>query len=172
MREMAALLMSGQDGEMIDPHLASITGATLVMGTTEALASLRASEDLPVNPQRVADRDAAAAANLPDTFCEWLYSGERGASSDFIAWRVTGIPARASVAIPHDTGDFRRCLGVVEALKSHADEESILESLGAFNSQWQHLANNWATLKDMASKSGAQCCSFMQRIFRDGGHHA
>jgi len=171
MRDMSALMMSGQDGEVMDTHLASMTGATLVLGTQEALEELRKADDLPVNPLRTSDRDAAEAAGLPKGFCDWLYSGERGISSDFIARCITGIPARAEFGIPHDVGDFKRCLGVITALRGYASESDILSQMGEQSEQWRNLAENWSILKDMAGKSGAQCGSFMQSIFRKGDAH-
>ena len=42
LRDMSALLLSGSDdGERIDLHLASVTGALLVTGKPDALARLR-----------------------------------------------------------------------------------------------------------------------------------
>lgn len=168
MREVTALMMCGDHNELVDAHLGSMTGAALVMGTQEALAELREADDLPVNPQRVADRDAAMSASLPEAFCEWLYTGERGASSDYIARCVTGIPAQARHAVPHDSGDFNRCLGVIEALREHVSESDALALIGKSSDQWQNLAENWGTLEDMASKPGSQCSGFMQAIFRKG----
>lgn len=168
MREMSALLMCDDHDEMVDVHLGSVIGATVVIGTPEALAELLEADDLPVNPQRVSERNAAMSASLPEAFCEWLYTGERGASSDYIAHCVTGIPAQARLAVPHDSGDFKRCLGVIEALREHASESDALALMGKSSEPWQNLAENWGTLKDMASKSGSQCSSFMKTIFRKG----
>ena len=168
LREMSSLMMTGHDDEVIDLHLASVTGATLVSGTREALAELRESDDLPVNPLRVADRSAAEAAGLPESFCDWLYTGERGVSSDYIAHRVTGIPKKTDFGLPSDSGDFKRCLGVIEALREHASESDILGRMGDQSEQWRNLGENWPILKDMASKSSIQCSSFMQSLFRDG----
>jgi hypothetical protein len=167
LREMASLMSSGRDDEEIDLHLASLTGATLVSGMPDALAELRQSDDLPLNPLRVANRRAAEAAGLPERFCEWLSTGERGISSDYIAHRVTGIPETAEFGIPRDSEDFKRCLSVIEALREHAAESDILGRMGDQSQQWRNLSENWSTLKDMDSESSSQCSSFMGSLFRE-----
>lgn len=46
---------------------------------------------------------------------EWLRSGARGKSSEYMVEKLTGLPAdecqcsRKGIYIPHDAGDFRRC---------------------------------------------------------------
>jgi len=169
MREMSAILMSGPDDEVMDTHLSAVIGAAMVLGTREALAELRDAPDLPANPLRVADRDAAEAKNLPEDFCEWLLKGERGASSDFIAQCVTGIPSGAQANFPHDVGDFQRCQGVIKALRGVESEAGILSIMAQQSEKWRNLSENWSILKDMAGKSGSQCYTFMQSIFRKGG---
>src|SRR5690554_6548581 len=95
MTEMASLLASCQDEDVMDVHIASLVGATMVTGSQKALDELLASDDLPICEDRIKDRDAAIASGLPEAFSEWLYRGQRGVSSDYIAHRVTGIPAQA-----------------------------------------------------------------------------
>lgn len=76
--EMATLLSSSQDGDVMDLHLASLTGAAMVTGQRDRLDELLASDDLPISKGRTLDRDAALAANFPDEFAEWLYRGKGG----------------------------------------------------------------------------------------------
>lgn len=166
--EMPALLLSGQDGEVMDLHLASLTGATMVTGMKEDLDELRVLDSLPICETRVRERSKAMTAGLPDAFVEWLYRGDRGASSNFIAHKMTGIPALAKFAVPLDSGDFRRCCSVIQSLKGYAPESDILASMSDASEQWCSLADNWPTLKDMEGKSSAQLSCFIGRISREG----
>lgn len=165
--EMAALLSSSQDGDVMDLHLASLTGAAMVTGQRERLDELLASDDLPISKGRTLDRDAALAANLSDEFSEWLYRGERGLSSDYIAHKVTGIPARADFAIPSDSADFRRCCGVIKSLRGMKSESDVLVIMSNDCERWSLLKDNWATLSDMLGKSNSQCSSFIGRVLRE-----
>ena len=170
-QDMSKLLVSGPDGETIDIHIASLEGATIAIGLPDDLDALRSSDDLPIGLDRTADRDAARAAGLPASFCEWLYRGDRGTSSDYIAHRVTGIPANTDQAVPRDNGDFKRCLDVIDALRGHVAEPDVLILMGENSEQWHNLAGNWLTLQDMSGKSGLQCCDLIQNLIKQGNDY-
>lgn len=97
-------------------------------------------------------------------FSEWLYRGQRGVSSDYIAHRVAGIPAQARQGFPHDSADFKRCLGVIASLKGAKSEADVMDVMAGDCDQWKNLSFNWGTLKDMAGKSSLQCSSFMRKV--------
>lgn len=164
MTEMASLLSSSQNDDVMDVHIASLVGATMVTGSREALDELLASDDLPISEDRIRDRDAAIAAGLPEAFVEWLYRGQRGVSSDYIAHRVTGIPAKARQGFPHDSADFKRCLDVIASLKGAKPESDVMDVMASDCDQWKNLSLNWDILKDMAGKSSLQCSSFMRKV--------
>lgn len=159
LNDVVALLNAAADHEMMDTHLASLTGAALVIGDPEALKRLRQADDLPVNPARTQDREAALDAGLPPAFADWLYRGERGASSDFIAYQCTGIPSDQPLAYPRDCADFKRCLGVIDALEDHLSEREILNTLAQSCEQWRGLTSNWNRLKDMAREEASEACN-------------
>lgn len=168
LRELAQLMMSGSDDERVDPHLSSLTGATMVMGTPEALATLLESADLPIAQSRRDDHDEALRQGYPAAFAQWLHRGERGASSDALASWVTGIPSACTRAFPRDAFDFRRCLTVVETLDAWSDTD-VLGRVKVMSQTWAAIVDQWSDLKAALERSESECSEKLNSLLQTTG---
>ena len=83
-----------------------------------------------------------------DNMTRWLALGERGLSSDSIALTTLGAhPSEYRMACwPHDSGDLRRCLLLLEAVPEA--REKGLDVLAARYPQWAALAAIWDELEE------------------------
>lgn len=143
LRDTARMLAEAGEDDTLDLHLASLIGAALVVGHPDDLATLRQRDDLPVNPERRKEHDQAIAQGFSQQFADWLLTGERGFSSDYIAHVATGIPAEAPVAHPRDTDDLKRCFGLIKALMDDLHPLTLLTRMSACPSPWPALAKYW-----------------------------
>lgn len=85
--------------------------------------------------------------NIPSSAVEWLASGERGISSEFIFYVLTGIPAGKDRGYgychPSDPDDFKRCeklLRYVPEFRYRLDEMRVVSHV------WDALVSNWNRL--------------------------
>lgn len=80
---------------------------------------------------------------MPDGLETWLATGDRGTSSETIAWRLTGISfiaPRFGCSHPHDPADFYRCLKLLDAVPSF---QNRLEELRDLSPVWARLVDAW-----------------------------
>lgn len=168
LRELAQLLMSGSDDERVDPHLSSLTGATMVMGSPDALKTLLESDDLPIAQSRHDEHDEALRQGYPVAFAQWLHKGERGASSDALASWVTGIPSACTRAIPRDAFDFRRCVALVDTLDAWV-ESDVLGRAKVMSLTWAAIVDQWSELKALLERSESDCTEKLQSIAETTG---
>lgn len=82
---------------------------------------------------------------LPPGALSWLASGERGASSEAIFERMTGLPVGPSLrgAYPLDPGDLRRCRLLLEAVPAFRARLSEMADVGPV---WAGLVARWEEL--------------------------
>ncbi|HEY6436406.1 MAG TPA: hypothetical protein VIY47_07435, partial [Ignavibacteriaceae bacterium] len=127
----------------MDTHLASMAGATMVFGTKEALDQMKKSKNFPLNPERVKESELAELKGLPSGFCEWLKTGERGLSSNFMASKIFGIPENAPMHYPHDPADLKRCIMFLQASQA----KNWGKNMDNCGPEWNALLPRWKELK-------------------------
>ena len=83
-----------------------------------------------------------------DNMTRWLALGERGLSSDSMALTTLGAdPSEFRQGCwPHDVGDLRRCVLLVEAVPE--TREKGIEVLATLYPQWAALAAIWDELEE------------------------
>lgn len=82
-----------------------------------------------------------------DNMTKWLALGERGLSSNAIAMTTLGVhPSEYRVSWPHDDGDLRRCLLLIEQVPETRSKG--VDVLAKRYSQWAALANIWDELEE------------------------
>ena len=86
--------------------------------------------------------------DIPRTVIEWLRSGERGLSSEFIVEYLYGFPLleghwRATSHHPFDPADLRRCLLLLEDSPETAVE---FPRMRAASPVWARLVDAWPAL--------------------------
>jgi hypothetical protein len=92
---------------------------------------------------------------------EWLATGERGASSEAMFEYFTGVnPSskprsyeRFDMPYPHDAADFRRCIGLLNAVPSFRDRLSEMVDVSW---KWERLVENWNSLESMVDQDQFQ----------------
>jgi len=80
---------------------------------------------------------------------EWLASGERGTSSEFMFYALTGIPVGSSrpyVPHPSDPDDFKRCEKLLRKCPEFRDR---LGEMCVASQVWAKLVDNWGKLVDL-----------------------
>ncbi|WP_199028818.1 hypothetical protein [Ralstonia sp. ASV6] len=125
---------------VLDHDLARMLGASFVVGEPEALARLR--EDPHVLASARARFNGEDYSNLSPAAREWLATGDRGASSDAMFARFTGIGTRTT-ACPVDPSDFRRCRLLIERVPEFA---SLLPAMRDVSGEWAVLVDRWEEL--------------------------
>ena len=84
--------------------------------------------------------------NIPSSAVEWLASGERGISSEFMFYVLTGIPAgntRSGSCHPSDPDDFKRCEKLLRAVPEFRDR---LDEMRVVSPVWDALVCDWNRL--------------------------
>lgn len=88
--------------------------------------------------------------NIPSAAVEWLASGERGISSEFIFYVLTGIPVGSFRSgwsnHPHDPSDFTRCERLLRAVPEFRDR---LDEMRVVSPVWNALVTNWNRLVEL-----------------------
>lgn len=76
----------------------------------------------------------------------WLLTGEVGQSSKTMAVVIAldEIPKRPSY--PHDAGDFRRCL---QLLETAPEMRALLYKMKAISIGWERLIDNWEKIEEL-----------------------
>lgn len=85
--------------------------------------------------------------NIPSSAVEWLASGERGISSEFMFYVFTGIPAGKNRDAwrnhPSDPDDFKRCEKLLRPVPEFRDR---LDEMRVVSSVWDKLVSNWSDI--------------------------
>lgn len=136
-------LTSGQDKRVvIAPTIGSRLGACMVFGTPEALEDLKAA-NLPACTRVQEEIAAARSAGLGQDAIDWLDGYERGSSSECLFTLATGVKVGfGGHYLPHDSGDFGRCLNLVRsvaAVRDNLDKVRAEPEWGRVIDRWQEL---------------------------------
>jgi hypothetical protein len=97
---------------------------------------------------------------------EWLASGERGVSSEFMFYVLTGIPAgntRMYHNHPCDVDDFKRCEKLLRKCPEFRDR---LGEMCVVSKVWASLVDNWDKLVDLIEE---ECPGVLSGDCRYGG---
>ena len=76
---------------------------------------------------------------------DWMATGERGLSSEAIAFAAMGAASLQTHNYPHDPSDFRRCLLLLDRVPE-AYELGVLR-LARVSRRWGALAKIWDELR-------------------------
>lgn len=141
-------LMSGQtDTTVIASHLAQMLGAMIAWGEASDVDALTETvrqerlRQVPVTTQ---------ASTLSHDARRWLAVGEQGLSSSSIFWRLTGFKPdylrdKSGYPHPHDVGDLRRCLLLLNEVPEFAGR---IGEMAGCSAEWDRLVANWGVLVD------------------------
>lgn len=140
MQDFSSVIHGFSDNAIMATDIASLIGATLVIGEPEDIERLRQS-DLPISEARKHDAELATKAGLPSGVVKWLSSGERGRSSEAMCHALFGIPDK-NTDHPRDPDDLRRCLKFVDALDQDIDKDKISK----MSDEWSALMESWDEL--------------------------
>jgi hypothetical protein len=141
MLAFGTLTMLAPKDAVMDPDAARMLGVTFAMGPTEELAALKASR-----AEATIQHNRLAFPQLSEGAQKWLATGERGASSESLFSRCSGMnirPGKPRYDHPHDVADFRRCRLLLEACP-----EFDLSYAAGMSPQWAYLAAVWGTICD------------------------
>ncbi len=140
--EMVFMLESFADeGKIVSSSMNMHIGTTLVAGTQEDLDAFRASPEFLSRSSAKADIDCAGIVISPAAR-QWLVSGERGSSSQYIFHCLTGAPglADSNKPYPRDPADFRRCRLLLEQVPEFRDQFSTMSEKSV---KWSALIRHW-----------------------------
>lgn len=152
--EMVAIMTGSGENAVMDPGLAKVYGAGMVIGTPENLEKLRKSpRTLELSHAKATSE--AGNSNLSEDAMKWLEFGERGSSSEAIFSRITGIALDGEVNTDHplDGDDFRRCRLLLEAVPEFQAKLTLMKDV---STQWHSLVNSWQELCDVMDAEAPQ----------------
>ena len=140
---MMVNLMKGQPKDsVIDMHLGSLFGATLVFGTPKNLKKLRI-----LAPVRPVHESRFITCQLKPGARDWIEFGEHGLSSVYLFWALTGYSMTDSEPpyhTPVDPADLRRCILMLDACElSEVFAQFIIPSTAL---GWRSLQQRWKQL--------------------------
>jgi len=157
---------------VLDTDAARMAGATFVVGTPGALANLKEL----LKPSVLASyMEQYGSSGLSANAVNWLASGARGASSNTLFTRLTGVSAdNNKPAYPYDPADFGRCRRLLEAcpelLPSLHKVRDVCPEWAAIVDHWDKLctlmdaeAPNWRT----GGGQARQTYELMKTIFKE-----
>jgi hypothetical protein len=141
---MMANLMKGQPKDsVIDMHLGSLLGATLVFGTPKNLKKLRLLAHVrPVNESQF------VASQLKPGARDWIEFGEHGMSCVYLFWALTGYSmtgSEPSCHVPIDPADLRRCILMLDTCELNDDFAEFAFPDSAIG--WSSLQERWKQLE-------------------------
>lgn len=100
--------------------------------------------------------------HIGDNLFAWLLDGERGVSSNYLVWVLTGLPAVAhrpapgEAPHPVDAGDFRRCRLLLEQCPELAGR---LVFVANESPQWRALVAAWG---ELCATMDAECADWRE----------
>lgn len=142
MRSMAMLLHGFPEGAVMDSDLARMLDAALVVGMPEDLANLKNDPNILAQARH---RAAIGIKGLSRDALEWLATGHRGASSESMVHRFTGLSTLKPGAYPSDPADLRRCRLLLEQVPEFLP---MLPLMADVSPAWAGLVKNWTALCD------------------------
>lgn len=142
MSAMPMLLHGFPEGAVMDADLARMLDAVLAIGMPEDLSKLKNDPNILAQARH---RAASGTVGLSRDAVEWLAVGQRGASSESMFHRFTGLAGLDQGAYPHDPADFKRCRLLLEQVPEFAP---MLPLMSDVSPAWAGLVQNWATLCD------------------------
>lgn len=151
MAEIAGLLnvWSANNEWIIGDQIAKRLGATLVAGPRQAIKAWEA--ELGINQPPAPE---LASRPLKEQIDDWFKYGERGTSSEAIAYRMLGhspeeviqLAGRGFPTHPNDPDDFRRCHLLIQRVPGiHAK----LDLMRDISPVWSALVDHWDELTNM-----------------------
>lgn len=102
----------------------------------------------PPLPDRTLPVDASLLAPWPGLET-WLRHGETGMSSETLAAAITGLAIADRRTLPLDAQDFRRCVGLLEAVPSMRDAMQTEATRARLSPGWHALLAAWPELEGM-----------------------
>lgn len=139
-----------RDFEM-DLALQRKLGATLVMGTPDNLKRLAADPYVQTEGEKAVDAELKGVV-VSQAVREWLVNGSRGASSNFMLSRITGLNL-GSNNHPHDPADFGRCRKLCEQVP---EVDQGKEAMKTASVQWRVLIEHWQSLCELMDSEAPQ----------------
>jgi hypothetical protein len=127
-------------GAIFCPDVARMSGASIAVGSPEALAELR--NRLEAGALHSASKEHPG---LSESATRWLASGERGVSSNTIFSHLSGTDALrgASPRYPNDPADLRRCRLLMEQVP---ELQPLFPMMAEVSPVWAALVDNWARI--------------------------
>lgn len=138
--KMAEVVKKAPKGAVLDPGIASALGASLAAGLpadVEALAE-EIRRGLKEAPPHIPGLAPAVAA--------WLRGPDTGLSSMAMLSKLTGVETRDKKAIPRDSSDFGRCLGLLAAAPEFRDR---MNEVATISPEWSAVVEHWAELETL-----------------------
>jgi len=135
-------------------HLAQIAGCNLAMGLPDDAKALAAE----LAPGAIAKAYRQyAGTGLSEAAIRWLAVGERGASSDAMFLRLTGIrPLNMNgeiAAHPHDPSDLGRCRLLLEQV---SELSALLPDMANLSPIWARIVVGWDDLCEVMDTESPQ----------------
>jgi len=86
------------------------------------------------------------ADDIKTKILQWFATGERGISSEAIAYQMAGIKNGRKWNIhPSDPDDFKRCLKLVNLIP---EIRLRLDEMRQVSAEWNALVENWKAVED------------------------
>lgn len=149
---LSSIMRTASRSAVLDADLARLAGASLALGSSADVETMKASLAPAAEAgvkARYPDLDAAAAM--------WLATGEQGASSSAIFFRLTGARPNSlrdhddPLPHPHDPDDLRRCRLLLEQVPAFQDR---LGEMREVSPVWAALVDSWS---DLCETMDAEC---------------
>jgi hypothetical protein len=125
--------------------------ATLVMGTPDNLKRLAADPYVQAEAEKAVDAELKGVV-VSQAVREWLVNGFRGASSNYMLSRVTGLNL-GSNSYPHDPADLARCRKLCEQVPEVDQGKKVLKMVSG---QWRVLIEHWQQLCELMDSEAPQ----------------
>lgn len=75
----------------------------------------------------------------------WALSGKTGSSSKFMASYLSGAGDIKYVSHPHDSGDFQRCVDLLDAVPSLREKLPLMSGASPY---WEALISKWDAIEN------------------------
>jgi hypothetical protein len=133
----SALTKAAPTKSVMAPHLAQLAGCNFAWGPPEFVLAL--------STKLIAEFDAGNPNATP--LQRWAAVGQRGRSSDAMAFKLYGLTpwgGEPTKAHPHDPDDLSRCIAFLGAVPG--SRERIAE-IADMSPQWARLVEAWPLLE-------------------------
>ncbi len=114
---------------------------------------------------QVTERAEAAEAEIQHPgLIDWLVGGKVGISSMTIVTHIAGIQGRFWPDTPRDSGDFRRCVDLLNAVPSL---RPVFPKMAEVSPVWAKLVERWDELERDLSADRGLCSAKILRIVKE-----